>query len=585
MIADIRHPAAPPAAPTATVSESSLARPEIDDLMAAGLVHHRAGRIVEAEAAYRQVLRHDPAHARALHLLGLTAHQAGNYAIAAAFVSKALALEPDNPALLRNLGNALHEQGRLQEAVAQYERAISIKPDFAAAHNDLANTLLAQGQPRKAVARYRKSLRVKPDAAATHSNLLFAMHYSEAYSRLALKREARRWAARHADYRPPAAPGYEQTADPDRRLRVGFVSADFRMHSVAYLLAPVLAALDRDQFDVTCYTNDWRHDAMTTRLQGLADRWRNIVGLPDDDVDAMIRSDCIDILVDLSGHTAGNRLTVFARHPAPVTLSWLGYSDTTGMAAMDYIVVDPIVCPVDDIGAVVERPIHLPASYVCYEPLAIAPGVSTEHLTARAPTFGCFNNLAKVTPEVVAVWSAILRRLPDATLLLKTASLDDPVTRTRYRRLFRSHGVGESQVRMLGKTRQSAVLGQYNEIHVALDPFPYNGTVTSLESLWMGVPFVTLRGDRFVGRVGESLLTAVGLPDLVADTRDAYVEQAVSLAQDRDRLVALRNDLRRRITTGPLGDHQQFARHLEGAWRRIWTTWCDGRNALTSVTA
>jgi protein O-GlcNAc transferase len=552
-------------------------------LVQTGMQHHLAGRVIEAEATYRQVLRHDPRHARALHLLGITAHQVGKYGIAAAFISKALASSPDDPALLRNLGNALHEQGKLQEAVTQYERALVIRPAFAAANNDLANTLLAQGFPRKAVARYRQALRIKPDAAATHSNLLFAMQYSGTYSKATLLREAKRWAARHANPLGVNTPAFTNSPIADRRLRIGFVSADLRRHSVAYLLAPALAALDRREFEVTCYSNDWRADTQTAHLQSLSDRWRTIVGLSDDAVVALIRDDGIDILIDLSGHTSGHRLLVFARRPAPVSMTWIGYSGTTGMRAIDSVIVDPIICPDNDTGTFTERATRLPQTYICYQPLEHAPPVATDHLGNDALMFGCFNNLAKVTPDVVETWAAILRRVPNATIFLKTASLDDEATNERYRQLFRSHGVHDAQLRFQGKTKQTAVLDLYNDVHIALDPFPYNGTVTSLEALWMGVPFVTMRGDRFVGRVGETLLSAVGLSDLVADSRAAYIEKAVALAHDRARLLDLRRDLRQRMTVGPLGDHQQFARHLGAAWRQAWSRWCDAQSTESSV--
>jgi hypothetical protein len=334
--------------------------------------------------------------------------------------------------------------------------------------------------------------------------------------------------------------------------------------------------------EVFCYSTGGREDEVTVRLRAAAHGWRSLAVLDDDAAAAQIRADRIDILVDLAGHTAGNRLLVFARKPAPIQVTWLGNADSSGLAAMDYLLADPFVVPSGDEHLYTERVARLPDAYLVYEPLPGAPEVTRRPARAVGEvTLGCFNNLAKVTSMVVETWARILRELPQASLLLKTPALDDPQTRERYLRLFGQHGVSAEQLRLVGRTEQSQLLAQYGEVDLALDPFPYNGCITSLEGLWMGAPLLTLAGDRFVGRVGGSFLTTLGLPELIASTLDDYVAKAVALANTPERLAELRDGLRQRMASSPLGKRARFAEGLEAWYRLMWERWCDGQRVPT----
>jgi protein O-GlcNAc transferase len=305
-----------------------------------------------------------------------------------------------------------------------------------------------------------------------------------------------------------------------------------------------------------------------------------VIHLDDDATADLVRADGIDILIDMMGHTAGHRLLVFARKPAPVQATWLGYYNTTGIPAMDYIVADRWVCPDEDDARYVEQIARLPDSYLCYTPLVDMPEPGEPPLLRRGyPTFGCFNNLAKVSSEVVKLWAILLQRVPQARLLLKAPSLDDAQVRARLTDELATHGVGPERLDFLGSTSQPEHLAAYADVDIALDPFPHNGGTTTAEALWMGVPVVTFGGDRFVSRVGVSILNAAGLGDLVAASPSAYVDLAASLATDAARLVEVRAGLRTRLAQSALCDSARFTRSLEHAYREMWRRWCSSARA------
>jgi predicted O-linked N-acetylglucosamine transferase (SPINDLY family) len=326
--------------------------------------------------------------------------------------------------------------------------------------------------------------------------------------------------------------------------------------------------------EVFCYSNHRGVDELTLRLRPSVDHWRTVVGVTDAVLADVIRRDGIDILVDLSGHTAGHRLETFARKPAPVQVSWVGYFDTTGLDTIDYILLDRFVCPAEAEGGYSERVLRLPDGYLCYAPQSDQPVAPLPASTCGYVTFGCFNKVAKVTPQVVELWSRILHTVPEARLCLKDTAFDDAAVRERYTRLFASHGIGHDRLTLLGRTPYQEYLETFAQIDIALDPFPFNGGTTTIESLWMGVPVVALAGDRFVGRMGVSHLSNLGLSELIADSPAAYVDTAVQLACDLPRLTALRSGLRERMTASPLTDGQRFTQALEGLYRQMWRTWC-----------
>jgi predicted O-linked N-acetylglucosamine transferase (SPINDLY family) len=309
------------------------------------------------------------------------------------------------------------------------------------------------------------------------------------------------------------------------------------------------------------------------------DHWRTVVGVTDAVLADVVRRDGIDILVDLSGHTGGHRLAMFARKPAPVQVSWAGYFDTTGLEAIDYILLDRYVCPEGDERLYSERVVRLPDGYLCYAPQSTQAVAPLPAPSRGYVTFGCFNKVSKVTPQVVALWSRILHGMPAARLCLKDTALDDRTVCERYTRLFADQGIGSERLTLLGRTPYQEYLETYGQIDIALDPFPFNGGTTTIESLWMGVPVVTLAGDRFVGRMGVSHLSNVGLSELITDSPDVYVQTALRLASDLRGLESIRAGLRGRISTSPLCDGERFTRALERVYRDIWRVWCSAEPA------
>lgn len=540
------------------------------------------GRYRDAEAAYRGALAIRPDYAEALTNLAAVLATLGRRADALAAARRALSIDPGLAEAHNNLGLLLAADGQLDAAAGAYGRAVELKPDYAGAWNNLAGLHKDRGELPAALAAYRRALDHKANFAAAHGNLLLCMSHDPATTPHALHAESRRWDALHAA--PLATSGAAAARLPgnepsrDRRLRVGYLSPDFRKHSVAFFVEPLLAAHDRARVEVVCYGEVRNPDGVTARLRGLADRWRSTVGMTDAEVARLIRDDRIDVLVDLAGHTADNRLLALAERPAPVQVTWLGYGATTGMTAVDYRLSDAVADPEGEADRVhSETLVRLPCGFLCYRPPADAPEVADMPLRAAgAVTFGSFNNLAKITPEVVATWARLLRRVPGARLLIKSQRANDPAFNGRLLDLFVGQGVGRARVRFMApRPSIRAHLAAYGEVDIALDSFPYNGGTTSCEALWMGVPLVTLRGDRHVGRMGASILRRLDLDELVSETPKGYIDRAAALARDPERLAALRRGLRARMRTSPLCDAEGFARAIEAAYRRMWHRWCD----------
>jgi predicted O-linked N-acetylglucosamine transferase (SPINDLY family) len=535
------------------------------------------GRADEAVACFRQALTLRPNYPEALSNLGIVLRNSGKLDEAIACYERALALKPSLPDTLSNLGDALQQRGRLDEAIARYEQALALRPDFAGALCNLANGLKDQGKADEAIVRCEQALALEPSYADAHSNLLLTLQYSERHSSTNTLAEARRFASQvetgHRRHEFANAP------EPERRLRVGYVSPDFRTHPIGLLLDGVLTAHDPADIEVFCYTNSAVTDDVTLRLMA-AGQWRNIVGVPDTEACSMIRRDGIDILVDLCGHTAKNRLPLFALKPAPVQVTWLGYVDTTGLQSMDYILADRFVVPPGAEADFTETVWRLPDTYFCMATPGSNMPAATRDVPADAPlTLGCFNNWAKVTPGTVALWARILAALPDSRLFLKTNYLDNPGMRRVVLDRFADAGVGPERLILEGPSPRAGLLAAYNRVDIALDPFPYGGGMTTVEALSMGVPVITLRGRRWVGHVTESVLRTVGLGDLVADDAEAYERAVLRLAEDRARLGELRRRLRPMMEGSPFCDGPRFTRSLEAGYRGMWKIWCAERMA------
>ncbi len=518
--------------------------------------------------------------AEAHNVLGVTLEAQGRAEAALECYARALRLRPEFPEALNNQGNALARLGRPAEAEAGYRAALAIRPGYATAWNNLGHVLEVQGEAAEAVACYRRALEWAPEFALAHSNLLLALHYLPGVDPATLFAEHRRWAERHAKAGAGRRPGHRNHPEPERRLRLGYLSADFRTHSVAYFLEAALEWYDREGFELICYSNSPVEDATTARLRALVPEWRSVHELDDEGAAELIRRDRVDILVDLGGHTAGGRPRLLALKPAPLQVSWLGYPDTTGLEEVDYRLSDELADPpgLTD-GFYTERLVRLPAPFLCYRPPAEAPAPGPPPVRRQGRiTFGAFHNLAKIHPEVAQVWAQILRAVPGSRLLMKAAALGEARVRERIRKLFASCGLEGSRLELRGRVPElSGHLAVYGEVDIALDAFPYAGTTTTCEALWMGVPVITLVGRTHASRVGLSLLSAVGLAELAKASLPEYVAAAVSLAGEPDRLGELRAGLRERMGASPLTDGRRFVRRLEEAYRAMWRRWCEER--------
>lgn len=538
------------------------------------------GKLDRAADCYRLALALRPKFAEAHSNLGSALKEQGKLEAAAAAYREALAIDPGFAESFNNLGNAIRDLGQWLDAEEAYRRALALKPDMVEALNNLGSLLKDGGNFAEAIASFRRALELNPDFATAHHNLVMSMQYDPDATAEAVLEEHRAFDRKFAKPLGAEVRPHDNTPDPERRLRIGYVSGDFARHPVGHFLTPVLPNHDRAQVEIFAYSDRMVDDDLSRELRGACDHWLRIVGIEDAALAERIRKDRIDILVDLSGHTADNRLLVFARKPAPVQASWAGYVGTTGLSAMDYLISDDRETPPGSDPFSVEKIVRLPDCYVCFAPPPYAPAVGPLPAATRGHvTFGCFNNLAKINRAVIALWAQLLKRLPDARLLLKTHQLSDPGMRRRYADWFAAEGIDPDRIELQGKSPHRQLLNEYNRVDVALDPFPYSGGLTTLESLWMGVPVVTLGGDRFSARHSVSHLTAAGLPELVADGPAPFLTLAAALASDLPRLEALRAGLRACVAASPLVDGPRFTRNLEAAYRAMWRDWCGTRAA------
>jgi len=540
-------------------------------------------RIDEAANCYRRVLAIKPDFAEALGNLGGILLTRERYDEAAACFERALALRADSADILYTLGKARIGQNRLGEAAACFERATILRPGYADAHYNLGFVRHAEGRAREAVAHCEAAVAIAPDFVGALQLRLFALLYLEGFPAAAVAAEyVRCGKALMAHAAPGSVAPFSNSRDHRRRLRVGYVSGDLRRHPVSFFLEPLLSAHDRAGFEIFCYSERpvSGEDEVTARLRALADHWLVTIGLSDGDLAARIRTDGIDILVDLAGYSAHNRLAVFAHRPAPVQATWLGYPNTTGLPTIDYRLVDAVTDPegVADAFAT-ETLVRLDGGFLCYGPPADAPEPGAPPcLESGAVTFGSFNNPAKLSESTLETWATLLLRLPAARLLLKGHAFADPAFRARIRQYFVQRGVDAGRTELLAPIRTTAGhLEAYRRIDIALDPFPYNGTTTTCEALWMGVPVVTLLGDRHAARVGASLLTHIGLKELIAASRDDYLDLAIDLAGDQERMAVMRSELRPLLATSSLCDAGRFARAIEHRYREMWTRWVSAR--------
>ena len=523
-----------------------------------------------------KVLLKKPKHAQALHLLGLMAHQENNPAAAVEWHRKAVAAKPDFADAHNSLGAALLACRRLDESVESFRRAVAIRPDYARALGNLGIVLKDCGMVEESIDAHRLAITAYPSWHEARSSLLFTFHYLSGNDPITLLSEPLFWDRVHAGHLAGNFAPHTNSRVAKRRLRVGLVSPDFKDHPVARFLLPFLEHHDREQIELFVYAQVAAPDEWTEQARHLVDHWRSLVNVPDAEAADLIRGDEIDILVDLAGHTNGNRLLLFARKPAPVQATYLGYPGTTGLSAMDYRITDALADPpgmTEEHHS--EQLIRLPGCAWNYGPDSEAlPGQSPAALRGCV-TFGSFNNLAKINDRMLEVWARILEAVPNSRLLLKSAGFLSMEARRRVRQALLSRaGISEERLDIRGpEDSHESHLALYSEMDIALDTFPYHGTTTTCEALWMGVPVVTLAGRTHVSRVGVSLLTNVGLSELVAESEDEYVRIAVELAGNAERLSSYRANLRDQMRESRLLDGPSFARQIEAAFREMWISW------------
>lgn len=562
-----------------TLNETLARAP--DDADAAfnlGNALHGLGRQREAIDRYRQALRIRPNYADALINLGNVHAELGEFAPGMQAYDAALRVQPDSVVALNNAACLMRTLGHIDDAETALCRALQRDPGNAALHDTLGNVYKDAGDLDAALASFRKSLELDPGSAATHSNLAYSLSF-QAPQAAAVLEECLRWNERFAAGLPwsahqPDSRDRTDPGEPNRRLKIGYVSPDFREHCQSLFTIPLLSRHDHAAFEIFCYASVKRPDEHTRRIAGYADVWRDVRLLNDEALSRIIREDRIDILVDLTMHMAGGRPLLFARKPAPIQIAWLAYPGTTGIGAMDYRLSDPRLDPPGFDAHYSERTLRLPDSYWCYDPLTQAPLVNDLPAIERGYlTLGCLNNPCKLTDHTLRLWGGVMRALPDARLL----ALAPPGRhRRRLTQRLGAHGIAAERVDYRAFQPRGEYLRSYHDIDLGLDTFPYNGHTTSLDSLWMGVPVVTRVGRTSVGRGGLSQLFQMDLLELAAESDEAFVDIAAALGRDLDRLAALRRELRTRLERSALMDALRFARHVEDVYRDAWRDHCKG---------
>ncbi len=540
-----------------------------------------SGDLQRATLLAEAAVKRDPDRHEAWNLLGAIALREGEDDKGVRCFDRAAALaegSPDHSAdYLANSGEACRRAGQYERAVERLQAALGLAPGHAGALYGLAMSFGQQWRADEAFDVYQRMLAAQPDFCRGHQGYLFFLNLYRAQDPEFVLAEHLRWASLHADAAAPSAAPRSHPPGPKNRITVGYVSADFNRHAVGYFIEPILRHHDRGRFRIVLYSNALREDGSTARFVALADAWRDITPYTDAGAAALMRRDGVDVLVDLSGHTAGNRLLAFAHRPSPVQMTYLGYPSGTGMAAMDYRITDPVA---DVQGQAQqryrERLLFMPDSLWCYRPPEFVPEAG-ETGASRRFTFGSLNHVLKITPRLVALWARILRDLPEARLVM--AAIPAGEAQSRIAAEFSRHGVDPGRVQILGRLEQTSFWAIHRGIDIALDSYPCHGGTTTCETLWLGVPVVTLVGDAFVSRVGLSLLSALGLQELAARCEDDFVTLAVGLARDPGRLAALRGSLRQRMRRSALMDGARFAGGLEALYLDAWRARPDASGA------
>lgn len=554
-------------------SLSLVSSPQVLTAQARG--HLKAGRFKQAALCYEKLLRKKPNDFTLYNQLGVIYDGLREWNQAVRWYQKAIDRQPGMAAAHYNIANVLHQQGKDNEAISAYRRTLAIDRYNLAAWNNMAAILYDQGRMAETLACFREAVAVFPENPALHSAYLAALNYTPGISRAEETQAAREWWLRHGKGRHRRYV-FGNSPAPERVLRVGIVSPDLRDHSVSSFLRPLLRNHDPRQITIFCYANVSRPDSVTAELKSLSPCWRDISAFDTGQAVRAIMNDGIDILIDLAGHMTGNRLDIFACQAAPLQMSWLGYPNTTGLPAIHYRLTDyEADPPADGESFYSETLLRLPV-FLCYEPpvLDIYPAEPPCRRN-KYITFGSLNNPAKISPPLVELWSAVLKKSPDSRLLLKGVSFDHKEVRERMRRLFAVHDIKQDRLLFRGYTpSRFEHLLVYNQVDIALDTIPYNGTTTTFEALWMGVPVIAMRGDRHAARVGVSIISRVVGPQFCAANREEYIALSSNLAQDNKRLQRLRQELRPQLLSSDFCCCASFCRQFEDICRQVWRQWC-----------
>ncbi|HET9033968.1 MAG TPA: tetratricopeptide repeat protein [Dokdonella sp.] len=570
----------------------------LQQLKAQAMQLHRAGQLDAAKTLYFEILQRQPGNADALHLFGLVCHQQGDHETAVRYISQAVEQVPAQPVLRNNLGDAMHKAGDLAGAIEQLRHAVALRADYAGAHMNLGAVLAESGDhdeamrhsleatrldPQRAeawfnlgllqldhvllvesVASLRKALALRPDYSAAANSLLYVLNLTPGMDPAEVAQEHRRVASglfgriRRATTWPK----------PSERIRIGYVSGDFCAHAVNYFFEPVLEHQDSTRFETFCYSDVTQVDAVTERLRGLAQHWRDVAGLPDEALAEQIRADAIDILVDLAGYTKHGRLGVFAAKPARCQVSYIGYPNTTGLEAMDARVVDHCTAPADETPVGTESLLRLANGFACFRPPSHVPTVTVAPVSSNGfITFGSLHKLEKLNAGVIETWAQILAQNPDSRLLLARDQLDS-WHQNRLTGVFAEFGIGTERLEMIHLTDPSQSFFElFSRMDILLDAFPWSGHTIACCALWMGVPVVTLRGNTHAGRMVASVLEGLGLSDLIAGDIESYLRAASNLCRDQARIATLREEVRQRMQSSPLRDEAGFTKAFESAIR------------------
>ncbi|MBF0195350.1 MAG: tetratricopeptide repeat protein [Magnetococcales bacterium] len=572
-----------------------------------GVAHQEQNQFKKAITSYSNAIAIKPEYTKAYYNLGNALHKLDKHKEAASNYLKAISIKPDFAEAHFNLANIFQEQNKLEdavnsylkaitiktdyveayfnlgntklsqaktdEAVECYNSAISLKPDFADAYSNLGNALHEQGKYEDAVISFQKAREIKPQDEKTHSNLIFCIDLSSDINTDLFYREREKWNRQHAEPLQKSWSKLNNQPDPLRKLRIGYVGADFCQHSAAFIFGPMILNYNSELFQVHCYAGNTKQDNLTNKFQEKSTGWLFTSKMDDAALADRIREDGIDILVDLAGHTKGNRLLTFARKPAPVQVTAWGYPHGTNMKAMDYLFADPIFLPLSERHKYSEEIIDIP-SVIHLNSDIIFPEINKLPLNKNGYiTFGAFNRIEKYNPAVYKLWTKILQNIPTAKLLIKTARLDSKKRREELLSIFSKLGVSSDRLILIGKTSRQDHLNAHNEIDIMLDPFPHNSGMTSLESLRMGVPVLTFE-TKSRCPTSASILNKLGLDEWRVRDEKEYIDRATYFANDNKYLKTLRTQLRARFDDSVLGNSKLYVAEIENIYRKLWKKWC-----------